>query len=228
MNETLDLFGSKGLAVEISEYQEVSNVVAEISGKTQETLIVGAHYDKTDAGCGVIDNWTGVVMLSHLAKELRNRNTEKSYTFVAFGGEERDLQGSKAMAEAIANGAREKPCAMINLDSFGFEKTWALRSISDPSMLDLAADVERGRGGSFSIRNYRGASSDSKSFRRIGVPSITFSGLGDDWRDYIHGEEDVISNIDFDAVAENYDFLREFVLHLDTVPCRSLVGGESD
>ena len=89
-------------------------------------------------------------------------------------------------------------------------------------MLMLAADVERKRGGSFSIRNYSGASSDSKSFRLVGVPSITFSGLGDDWREYLHQETDQVKNIDFEMVAENYSFLMDFLQEIDRVDCQSL------
>ena len=204
------------------EYENASNVVAKSEGVSDETIVVGAHFDKTTLGCGAIDNWTGVVMLARLFQEVSAAKTDKSYTFVAFGGEERDLLGSRAMAKDIADGLVKKPCAMINMDSFGFEKAWGLKSISDQSMLMLAADVERKRGGSFSIRNYSGASSDSKSFRLVGVPSITFSGLGDDWREYLHQETDQVKNIDFEMVAENYSFLMDFLQEIDRVDCQSL------
>ncbi|NNE66571.1 MAG: M20/M25/M40 family metallo-hydrolase [Pyrinomonadaceae bacterium] len=220
--EAEKLFDSKGLQPELEEYSEAVNVVSKLKGKTSETIVVGAHYDKTTLGCGAIDNWTGVVMLTMLAEELKASSTQKTYLFVAFGGEERDLKGSRAMAYGMVKREEDRPCAMVNLDSFGFEKAWALKSISDDSLLKLASDVERKRGGSFSIRNYRGASSDSKSFQLIGVPSITFSGLGDDWRDYLHQDSDIPENVDFESVFDNYEFLREFLRNLDESSCESL------
>ncbi len=219
-----ELFGKRNMDLETKEYERAINLVFEVEGSTEEVILVGAHFDKTTLGCGAIDNWTGIVILRELAGDIVRLQQKKTYRFVAFGGEEKGLWGSGAMAKEIESSKSKKPCAMVNLDSFGFENTWALGNVSDRSMLMLAADLDRKRGSSLSIRTYQGASSDSQSFQKIGVPSITLSGLDRDWREYLHKEKDQVSNIDFDMVGENFDFARAFLLELDHISCEELAG----
>jgi Iap family predicted aminopeptidase len=218
----IELFQESGATPRVNEYESGANIAASLEGSSDDLVVIGAHYDKTTLGCGAIDNWTGVVLLNRLYRELKNEKLIKDYEFVAFGEEEKGLLGSMAMTRTYSEYGKKKPCAMINLDSFGFDRIWALESISDRSLLTIASDVGRQRGDSFSIRNYRGASSDSESFRQIGVPSITFSGINNDWRDYLHKEQDQIENIDVRKVAENQTFLRDFVGTIDRVSCKSL------
>ncbi|MEZ5306799.1 MAG: M28 family peptidase [Pyrinomonadaceae bacterium] len=216
------IFRDLGAKTVRHRFERAENIVAQL-GNGDEEIIVGAHYDKTTLGCGAIDNWTGISLLSGLYRRAKGfEKSDKKFTFVAFGNEEKGLWGSTAMVESI--GAKGKrPCAMVNLDSFGFESVWALESASSRKMLMLASDLERSRGGSFSIRNYRGATSDSKPFAEAGIPAITFSGLGVDWRKYLHKEEDRVSAVDTKLVSENLDFLSEFLEMLNKTDCESLL-----
>ena len=113
-------FGATDDEIIIEKFKNVENLVVTKKGKTGETVIVGAHYDKTSEGCGAIDNWTGIVIIANLYKTLRNFSTEKTYLFVAFGKEELGLVGSEAMARAIPKEKRAGYCSMVNFDSFGF------------------------------------------------------------------------------------------------------------
>ncbi len=206
----------------IENFEGGQNAVVTLEGKSDETVILGAHYDKTNSGCGAIDNWTGIVILANLYRELRSRDNEKSFKFAAFDKEEKGLKGSQAMAERIPEGARQNYCAMVNFDSFGFSETWALEDISDKKLIDLARKVAAARNASFSLKEFRGASSDSKSFREIGIPSITLSGLGDNWRKYLHKNEDQVKYVDFAKVFENLKFSGQFIEAIDAIPCASL------
>lgn len=203
----------------VEKFESGQNAVVTLKGKSNETVVLGAHYDKTNSGCGAIDNWTGIVILANLYRELRSKDNEKSYKFVAFDKEEKGLKGSRAMAEMIPDSERENYCAMINFDSFGFSETWALEDISDRKLIDLARTVAKERNASFSIKEFKGASSDSKSFREIGVPAITLSGLGDNWRKYLHKSEDQIESINFAKVFENLKFSIQFVKEIDLKQC---------
>jgi hypothetical protein len=62
--------GSKRNNISIEDFGKGENLVVKIKGKTDETIVVGAHYDKIGAGCGAIDNWTGIVILAHLYKTI--------------------------------------------------------------------------------------------------------------------------------------------------------------
>src|SRR5205809_7443481 len=55
------LFRKKGASddeIRIDALDGVENLVVEKKGKSDETIIVGAHYDKVSNGCGALDNWT--------------------------------------------------------------------------------------------------------------------------------------------------------------------------
>src|SRR6187549_1352852 len=85
------LFAKNGAAesdITVEKFKDIENVVVVKKGKTDETVVIGAHYDKVSAGCGVIDNWSGVVILARLYNAIRTKETQKTYLFVAFDKEE--------------------------------------------------------------------------------------------------------------------------------------------
>lgn len=220
--EVVRLFERNGAGkdeIKTEKFEDVSNVVVTVRGRTDETVVVGAHFDKTTLGCGAIDNWTGVVIVANLFENFRQLKNEKTYKFVAFGKEEKGLVGSKAMADAIPNRDINKHCAMVNFDSFGFTDIWTLETISDTELIDLARDVARKNGDDFEVKNFSGASSDSKSFLRVNIPAITLSGLGDDWRDYLHQEKDQVENVNMDKVYDNLEFAFRYLNEIDQSPC---------
>src|SRR5947207_662560 len=117
------LFRAAGAAdsdIAVDKIKDIQNLVVTKKGKRSETIIIGAHYDKADEGCGAIDNWTGLVIIANLYRTLRETPTEKTYLFVAFDKEEKGLLGSDAMAKNIPKESRTNYCSMVNLDSFGF------------------------------------------------------------------------------------------------------------
>src|SRR4030095_11892079 len=85
----------------IDQYKDVENLVVIKKGESSEKIVLGAHYDKVSDGCGALDNWTGVVALSHLYRTLKDVPLKKTLVIVAFGKEERGLVGSRAMTNAI-------------------------------------------------------------------------------------------------------------------------------
>jgi acetylornithine deacetylase/succinyl-diaminopimelate desuccinylase-like protein len=101
----------------IEKLDGVENLVIRKQGKSEETIVVGAHYDKTIDGCGAVDNWTGIVALAHIYRSLKNVSLQKSVIFVAFGKEEQGLLGSKAMVRRIKDEELARYCAMVNIDS---------------------------------------------------------------------------------------------------------------
>ncbi len=205
--------------IKVEVFGPVENIVLTLKGNGNETVLVGAHYDKTSFGCGVIDNWTGVVIIANLYRSLKTQRNEKTYKFIAFGKEECGLVGSKAMAAAIPEDERKNYCAMINFDSFGFENTWALDDISDKKLIDLGRKVAEKRNAGFEVKSFGGASSDSKSFRDIGIPAITFSGLNDSWREHVHKKGDQLANVNIEKVYENYLFAEAFLNSVDRDLC---------
>ena len=85
-----------------------TNVLAYIDNKSDNTIVIGAHYDhlgyggdgslyrddKTSIHNGADDNASGVAIMLNLASRLKHTNTNNNYLFMAFSGEEIGLLGS--------------------------------------------------------------------------------------------------------------------------------------
>lgn len=211
--------GATDAEIAIEKFDEATNIVLTVKGKTDETIVVGGHFDKTTLGCGAIDNWTGVVIVANLYANFKDQKPDKTLKFVAFGKEELGLKGSRAMVEEIPRRDVDKYCAMVNFDSFGFTDIWTLETISDKSLINFAKEIAQKRNQPFAVKNFTGASSDSKSFRQRNIPAITLSSLDDNWRDYLHQDKDQLENINFEKVFRNLEFSYQYVKAIESKPC---------
>ncbi len=205
----------------VEKLDDVENVVVTKKGKTEETVIVGAHYDKTANGCGAIDNWTGIVILANLYRTMMDFTTQKTYKFVAFDKEELGLLGSIAMAKKIPKETRLDYCAMVNFDSFGFTFPQALRNISTNSLIYLAEEVSDEMKMPFGKAGIEFSSSDSDSFKSRGIPSISLHGLNNQWENYLHTPNDKISKVNMNSVYLGYRHGLVFLSKIDNKPCNA-------
>lgn len=108
------------------------NVVGKIIGKNRpnDYYVVGAHYDSiTDetnpckASPGANDNASGVAGVLELANVFNEFTTDASIIFVAFGGEELDLYGSKKFVNKIVkDGERKNIKSFVVLDMISYYK----------------------------------------------------------------------------------------------------------
>ena len=210
------------IAVEKFDKDKISNLVVKKKGKSEETIIVGAHYDKTKEGCGAIDNWTGISIIAHLYRTINQIQPEKSYLFVAFDQEEVGLLGSDAMAKAIPKEKRPQFCSMVNLDSFGFAAPQAMENTSSGELVSIAKKLAKESAFPFTTGSILYADADSSSFRKRGIPSITFTALDNNWQKYLHSENDKLEKINFTSVYLGYRFTLVFLAKLDGLPCTEI------
>lgn len=212
--------GASDSDISIEKLKDVQNLVVTKKGKTNEIVIIGAHYDKVSDGCGAIDNWTGIVIIANLYRTLRGYSTNKTYLFVAFDKEESGLLGSNAMAKAIPKEHRANYCSMVNLDSFGFGYPQVLDNVSNKKMTDLAKDLAKELEMPFSHASLAGSTdADSSSFNAKDIPAVTFHGLSDKWQEYLHSSKDKVENINSSSVYVGYRFLLQFAVKLDASGC---------
>jgi len=216
--------GAKETEITLEKFDKdkISNVVVKKKGKTDETIVVGAHYDKTADGCGAIDNWTGVSIIAHVFKTLNSLDTEKSYIFVAFDQEEPGLLGSDEMVKAIPKENRRQYCAMVNFDSFGFSAPFSLQNTSSSKMVSIAKKLAEKNGFKFVDVAIFGAEADSSSFKSRDIPAITFSGLDNNWKDYLHTKNDQLEKINMSSVYLGYRFGLMFIVDLDNTVCKEI------
>jgi hypothetical protein len=93
------------------------NVVAELRGESEETVVVGAHFDSVWRGPGVIDNASGVEGVRRIAERLVGRTHPRTIAFIAFASEEIGLIGSQHLVwEWKVRGRLKNVVGCVNLD----------------------------------------------------------------------------------------------------------------
>lgn len=203
------------------DYGGVENLVVVKPGDSPETIVIGAHYDKTGDGCGAVDNWSGQVAVTQLYRTLRDVHTKKTLVFVAFGREENGLVGSRAMAQSIPRESLPQYCGMINIDSLGLSRPQVADNMSSRTLERLAAEVAKEMGMPFSHASLPRAYSDSNSFVAKKIPAITIHGLDNNWTQVLHQREDQASKVDAASVYLGYRLGLSMIARLDQAPCNA-------
>lgn len=211
--------GATDEEIKIEKIKDVENLVVVKKGKTNETVVIGAHYDKTSDGCGVIDNWTGIVIVANIYRTMRDLDTQKTYVFAAFGKEEIGLLGSKEMSRAIPKEKRAEYCAMVNFDTFGLAYPQVMTNISDEKLTNLAKETSDEMKLPFSKAAIEGASSDSESFRSQKIPAISIHGMNDKWQQYLHSSKDKVENVNMKSVYIGYRYGLNYLVKIEAKGC---------
>ena len=109
-----------------------TNILGFIDNKSDNTIIIGAHYDHLGFGSegslyrgeekaihnGADDNASGVAVMLNLITKLKKANTKNNYLFMAFSGEEMGLLGSNYFVKNPTLDIK-KVNYMINMDMVG-------------------------------------------------------------------------------------------------------------
>lgn len=103
--------GDTGAYVQLKLY--TPNIVVTKQGKSDKTIIVGAHYDGSGSG----DNGSSVALAITTAQHLVDVETEYTIKFVFFTAEEYGMYGSKAYVNAMTEEEKANTLYMINMDS---------------------------------------------------------------------------------------------------------------
>lgn len=195
------------------------NVIARIPGKRKcnKTIVFSAHYDHLGRmGSetyfpGANDNASGTAMLISMAKYFQEHPTKYNLVFIAFGGEEAGLVGSKYFVDHPLVKLK-KIKFLVNLDIMGsgeegitvvnatlFEKEFAqLQEINANAQL-LAQIKSRGPA----------ANSDHYWFTMQGVPAFFIYTMGPN--KHYHDVFDTYSELSFVEYQDITKLLVEFV-----------------
>lgn len=218
------------LSVEVENTRAtINNVLAYLPGKTEEYVILGAHYDHLGRGNfdslapsqigqihpGADDNASGTAGVLELARLLAplKGQLQRGILFVNFAGEELGLLGS---AEWVKEPTRrlEKAVAMINMDMIGRIKDEKLYigGVGTGSTFEFILKQAESNT-TFKYENSAGgySSSDHTSFVTKHIPVLFFfSGLHSDY----HKPSDTWEKINSDAAARLLDVVSNVGLQL--------------
>ena len=210
--------GIPSAEIKVDKYKDVENVVWIKKGESSEKIVIGAHYDKVSDGCGAVDNWTGIVTLSHLYRTLKDIPLKKTLVIVAFGKEEKGLIGSRAMVDGIKDQAAEY-CAMINIDSLGLAAPQIADNMSSKKLGQFTEDTAKEMKMPFARASIDGAFSDSNAFIEKKIPAVTIHGMSNDWPKILHSGNDQASKINPLSVYLAYRLTLAMIVSLDQSPC---------
>ena len=209
------------VSVEQTEYiTDSQNVIAELPGRTDEWIVLSAHYDSTSLSHGAYDNMSGCIGLLGVLEALKDRAPLRyGLRFVFCGSEEVGLLGSKAYTDAHAE-ELEKVALNINLDMIG---TWMGRFIAcvsaEEKLLHYLQYTAALRGWGLHGRQdvY---SSDSTPFADHGVPALSFARIAPKNQATIHNRYDTKALLSEDQLLADIGFITGFTLDMaDAVKC---------
>ncbi len=195
-----------------------TNIVAVKTGTSSQQIIVGAHYDSTEAGPGADDNASGVAVMLEVAKLVQGTKTPYTIRFIAFGAEESGLLGSYAYLNQMSQDDFQNVIVMIDLDSLvAGDTAYVYSDESQSAVRDWALDWAVGNG--FDLQTVKNGlkfpdnngigSSDYAPFQAVGIPYVYFDTT--DWTlgdkkgatqvDTKYGENGVIRHTKDDTLA---------------------------
>ncbi|HBY59381.1 MAG TPA: hypothetical protein DEH78_06135 [Solibacterales bacterium] len=184
------------------------------SGKRR--IIVGAHFD-SQGGAGVIDNWTGAVLLPSLLEFLGSGAERRhEFEFVGFAAEEKGLLGSRTYVEALTAEERARIAAVIVVDSVGLApvKVWPNRST--PFLVNAAAQVAAGMAiGLEGVNVEKVGTTDSQVFYEAGIPVLTVHSVDQRTILVINHESDTLAAVSWKDFFDTYRMLGALLEYLD-------------
>ncbi|MBU1317849.1 MAG: M28 family peptidase [candidate division Zixibacteria bacterium] len=168
--------------VELDSFTYSSNAVQNVvaykygTGLLEHQIVVGAHRDAVSGSPGADDNGSGTAGVLEIARVLKDIETEMSFVFILFTGEEQGLHGSWHYAnEAAANG--DSIVLMVNMDMIGYEGNTndvTLYHSSDATYAQLYKDLADSLSGVSLIGHLSGTSaySDHYPFQQNGYDVV--------------------------------------------------------
>ena len=215
-----ELFRAAGAGDDVIAEQRVPgfsdpNVICVLPGGTESTIIVGGHFDNVGDGHGVIDNWSGAVLLPTLYESLKVTPRKHTFIFAAFAAEEAGLKGSAQYAKTMTREDIVRTKAMVNLDCLGLGPTAVLTSSANKKLVELMIRVA----GATKIRlrscNIQWAGWDADSFSSK-IPRITLHSITPRTGDIANTFDDNFNVVSWDDYYSSYLLIGMYLAYIDT------------
>ncbi len=220
------LFEDTGCPSEWRHEQKVKgskepNILCDVpgNGESPNTILVGAHFD-ANGGDGVIDNWSGAILLPSLAGFMRRSPRRHKFEFIGFAGEEKGLLGSRTYVKALSKEEREQVAAVVTMDSLGLTSTKCWPNGSTASLISAAANVAAALKLDFGGVNVdRVGTTDSAIFKGAHIPVLSLHSVTQETWKTINGPKDVWSAVSWKDYYDTHRLISALLVHLDqTLP----------
>lgn len=208
------LFAKSGCGDDLLREQKVSgskepNMICGLAGTGDHPrkVIVGAHFDAI-GGDGVVDNWSGAILLPILFNFIKSTQHQHAFEFVAFAAEEKGLLGSQAYLKSIPKTDRDQIVAVLIMDSLGLTSTkcWTNGSTKElvSSAVRVAAALKLGLSG---VNVDRVGTTDSAPFKAANIPVLCLHSVTQETLTVINGKRDVWSAISWKDYYDSHKLI---------------------
>lgn len=192
------------------EYEgESRDVILDLPGESEDTIVFTAHYDSTSLSQGAYDNMSGSVGLLGIAEYFMSHPHRASLRFIWCGSEERGLLGSKAYCNAHEEELKNV-VLNINLDMIGcIMGGFIACSTAEERLVHYISYLAMEKG--FGIKSYQDVySSDSTPFADRGIPAVSFARAAPPNTATIHNSYDTMAVMKGEHMVKDIEFIVAF------------------
>ena len=193
------------------------NLICDVAGagENPRKIIVGAHFDSV-GGDGVIDNWSGAVLLPSLAQFLRRGARRHSFEFVGFAAEEKGLLGSQAYLKSLSKEERKQIAAVISMDSLGLGPAKCWPNGSTKELIMAAAGIAHALHLDFQGVNVeRVGTTDSAVFKQARIPVLSLHSVTQNTWTTINSNRDVWAAVSWHDYYDTHRLISALLVYLD-------------
>jgi hypothetical protein len=181
----------------------------------KRTIVVGAHFDCA-GGDGIIDNWTGAILLPSLADFMRQKPRRHSFEFIGFAAEEKGLYGSQAYLKALSPDDRTKIVGVVTMDSLGLTPTKVWVNSSNQDLVRMALTLARAMHLDFAGSNVDGiGTTDSMTFHQAGIPTLSLHSVTTETWNLINSKKDVWASLSWKDYYDTHRFVSALLTYMD-------------
>jgi hypothetical protein len=214
--------GCPSLTEQPVKHSKEPNLICTIQAKDPEvttTIVVGAHFDFV-GGEGVIDNWTGAILLPSLSEFIREKPRRHHFHFIGFAAEEKGLLGSEAYLKSISKEDRKKISAVITMDSLGLTSTKWWPNSSNKDLALKAAQIAHAMNVGFAGVNVdQIGTTDSFTFHKAGIPVLSLHSITQQTYPKINSSGDVWTAVSWKDYYDTHRLISALLVYLDqTIP----------
>lgn len=187
------------------------------TGADPRKIIVGAHFDST-GGDGIVDNWSGAVLLPVLFAFVAATHPHHEFEFVGFAAEEKELLGSQTYLKSIPKSDRHQIAAVIVMDSLGLSPTKCWINGSTPELVSYASRVAAALKLGFSGVNVDNVgTTDSAPFKDAHIPVLVIHSVTHETWSVINSKRDIWSAVSWKDYYDTHKLLSALVNYLDQI-----------
>jgi Zn-dependent M28 family amino/carboxypeptidase len=193
--------------------------VVDGNGSSARSILVGAHFD-CSGGDGLVDNWTGAILLPSLASFLREQTPRHSFKFVGFAAEEKGLLGSQAYLKQLGEDQRKQIAAVVTMDSLGLTPVKFWPNSSNEELARMGARLARSMKLDFQGVNVdRVGTTDSMTFHKAGIPVLSLHSVTQQTWESINSSSDVWTLLSWKDYYDTHRFVSALLTYFDqTLP----------